>query len=261
MAKKIGAVDQMTGGDTQVESLFNYNNSECAQKIAQHFAAISNEYEPVDISQLPCYLPALPPPQLEEYEVYERINRIKKTKSTLPIDIHIPDKLRQECSPHLAAPLTTIMNNCLTQSVYPTLWKQEWVTPAPKITNPQTISDLRKISCTSDYSKTFEGFLKGWIIEDVCKNLDIGQFGGQAGIGTEHMIVCFIDRILQLLDTYPDKSAVIATSIDWSAAFDRQDPTLGILKFIQLGVRSSLIPLLTSYLTDRTMRVKGPILC
>ena len=254
MAKKIGAVDQMTGGDTQVESLSNYNNSECAQKIAQHFAAISNEYEPVDISQLPCYLPALPPPQLEEYEVYERINRIKKTKSTLPIDI--PDKLRQECSPHLAAPLTTIMNNCLTQSVYPTLWKQEWVTPAPKITNPQTISDLRKISCTSDYSKTFEGFLKDWIIEDVCKNLDIGQFGGQAGIGTEHMIVCFIDRILQLLDTYPDKSAVIATSIDWSAAFDRQDPTLGILKFIQLGVRSSLIPLLTSYLTDRTMRVK-----
>ena len=254
MAKQIGAVDKMSGGDICVESLSEFDNAQCSQKIAEHFSQISNEYEPVNLHDLPCYLPALPPPQLEEYEVYERINRIKKTKSTLPIDI--PDKLRQECSPHLAAPLTTIMNNCLTQSVYPTLWKQEWVTPAPKITNPQTISDLRKISCTSDYSKTFEGFLKDWIIEDVCKNLDIGQFGGQAGIGTEHMIVCFIDRILQLLDTYPDKSAVIATSIDWSAAFDRQDPTLGIQKFIQLGVRSSLIPLLTSYLIDRTMRVK-----
>ena len=75
-------------------------------------------------------------------------------------------------------------------------------------------------------------------------------------MGTEHMRVSYIDRILHLLDTYPDKSAVIATCLDWSAAFDRQDPTLAIKKFIQLGVRPSLIPLLTSYLTDRKMQVK-----
>ena len=156
----------------------------------------------------------------------------------------------------MAAPLTSIINNCLTQSVYPALWKHEWITPAPKITNPQEITDLRKISCTSDYSKVFEGFLKDWIMEDVCENIDIGQFGGQPGVGTEHMIVCFINRILQLLDTHPDKSAVIATSLDWSAAFDRQDPTLAIKKFIELGVRPALIPLLASYLTDRKMKVK-----
>ena len=44
--------------------------------------------------------------------------------------------------------------------------------------------------------------------------------------------------------------------IDWSNAFDRQDPTLAIQKFINLGVRRSLIPLLVSYLQDRKMRVK-----
>ena len=130
------------------------------------------------------------------------------------------------------------------------------MTPAPKITNPQDITDLRKISCTSDYSKLYEGFLKDWIMEDVSENIDIGQFGGQGGIGTEHMIVCFMDRILQLLDSHPDKSAVIATSLDWSATFDRQDPTLAILKFIQLGVRPSLIPLLTSNLTNSKMQVR-----
>ena len=90
----------------------------------------------------------------------------------------------------------------------------------------------------------------------LCDNIDIGQFGGQPGTGTEHMIVCFMDRILQLLDTHPDRSAVIATCLDWSAAFDRQDPTLAILKFIKMGVRPSLIPLLSSYLTDRKMKVK-----
>ena len=54
----------------------------------------------------------------------------------------------------------------------------------------------------------------------------------------------------------PLTHTVIATSLDWSAAFDRQDPTLAIIKFIKLGVRTSLIPLLASYLTDRKMKVK-----
>ena len=254
MAKKIGAVDKMSGGDIKIDSLSSFDNAECAQKIAEHFAAVSNEYSPVNNQQLPCYLPALPPPQVTEYDVYVRLAKVKKTKSTLPIDI--PDKLRRECSPHLAAPLSTIINDSLNQSVYPSLWKHEWVTPAPKITNPKEITDLRKISCTSDYSKLYEGFIKDWIMEDVSENIDIGQFGGQPGIGTEHMLVCLVDRILHLLDTYPDKSAVISTCLDWSAAFDRQDPTLAIVKFIKLGVRPSLIPLLISYLSDRKMKVK-----
>ena len=254
MAKKIGAVDKISNGETRVECLSHLSNKESAQKIAEHFASVSNEYMPIDNLQLPAYLPALPVPQVEEYDVYVRINKLKKSKSTLPIDI--PERLRRQCSPHLASPLTTIINNCLTKSEYPALWKHEWVTPAPKITDAKLITDLRKISSTSDYSKIFEGFLKDWIMEDVCDNIDIGQYGGQPGIGTEHMIVCLIDRILQLLDTYPDKSAVIAANLDWSAAFDRQDPTLGIDKLIKLGVRASLIPLLVSYLSDRKMQVK-----
>ena len=92
MAKKLGAVDQMTNGDVKVESLQHLSNSECAQKIGEHFAKISKEYSPVDVSQLPCYLPAQQTPQVEEHEVYQRIKHLKKTKSTLPIDI--PEKLR-----------------------------------------------------------------------------------------------------------------------------------------------------------------------
>ena len=254
MAKRIGAVGQIDNYETKVESLLNFDNKECANKIAEHFASISNEYSPVDLSQLPTYLPAPPPPQVDEYEVYLRICRIKKTKSTLPIDI--PDKLRQECAPQLAGPLKTIINNSLQQSIYPAVWKYEWVTAAPKITCPKVIGDLRKISSTSDYSKVYEGFLKDWIMEDISENIDIGQFGGQAGMGTEHMIVCYLDRIMKLLDENPNKSAVMAISLDWAAAFDRQDPTIAIEKFIKMGIRPALIPLLTSYLTDRKMRVK-----
>ena len=192
--------------------------------------------------------------QLEEYQVYERIKNQKNTKSTLPIDI--PDKLRKMFAVELTTPLTNILNQCLKQQVYPELWQHEWVSPVPKITNPKILKDLRKIACTSDYSKLFEGFLKDWLLEDIAKNMDIGQFGGQGGTGTEHMIVCLVNRILYLLDTHTDKSAVIASCIDWASAFDRQDPTLAIKKFISIGVRPSLIPILVSYLSKRKMKVR-----
>ena len=86
--------------------------------------------------------------------------------------------------------------------------------------------------------------------------MDIGQFGGEKGTGTEHMIVCLLDRVLQMLDRNPDQSAVFAASVDWSAAFDRQDPTLAIKRFIEIGVRPALIPILVSYLAERQMKVK-----
>ena len=50
MAKKIGAVDLMTNGDIQVECLSNLTNKQCADKIAEHFSSISNEYAPVDLT-------------------------------------------------------------------------------------------------------------------------------------------------------------------------------------------------------------------
>ena len=254
MAKRIGAVEKGSHSEIKVKCLENLSSAQSAQKIAEHFSSISSEYKPINIHNLPSYLPAQPPPLIEEYDVYKKIIRLKKTKTTLPVDI--PAKLRKECAPFLAAPLSDIYNHSLSIGQYPCKWKFEWVTPAPKVSEPDTMSDLRKIACTSDYSKIFEGFLKDWILEDISDRLDIGQFGGQPGIGTEHMIVCFIDRILKLLDTHQDKSAVIASCLDWSSAFDRQDPTIAIQKFIQLGVRASLIPLLISYLSDRKMQVK-----
>ena len=67
-----------------------------------------------------------------------------------------------------------------------------------------------------------------------------------------------MNQILTILDTNNEheKYAVLAQLIDWSKAFDRQDPTLGIKAFIKNGVRPTLIPLLVSYFQQRKMIVK-----
>ena len=47
----------------------------------------------------------------------ERIKRVGKTKSTLPIDI--PDRLRTKCALDLAEPMTDIINTCLRDGSFP----------------------------------------------------------------------------------------------------------------------------------------------
>ena len=99
------------------------------------------------------------------------------------------------------------------------------MTPVPKKEQLKEIKDTRKITCLSDYGKIFEGFLKTWILEDISQNESFSQFGGKKGIGSEHMLVCMIDRILKLLETPEGRGLVIRSQYDWSGAFDRQDPT------------------------------------
>ena len=67
-----------------------------------------------------------------------------------------------------------------------------------------------------------------------------------------------INRILTSLDNNSRREtfAVVANLIDWSKAFPRQCPKLGVQSFIDNGVRPSLIPVLISYFQGRKMKVK-----
>ena len=91
---------------------------------------------------LPSYLPAQLPPYVNEVQVWNKINKLKKTKSTFSIDL--PYKLRKEFSVELAGPLTNIYNSCLSQGVFPHIWKYELVSSVPKVYKMESISDTRK---------------------------------------------------------------------------------------------------------------------
>ena len=67
-----------------------------------------------------------------------------------------------------------------------------------------------------------------------------------------------INRILTTLDSSSRKKtvAVVASLIDWSKAFPRQCPKLGVESFIRNAVRPALIPVLTSFFQNRKMLVK-----
>ena len=110
------------------------DDKEAAEEVAKHFSSISQEYEPLNTSQLPAYLPAQEVLQVDETEVAERIFKLKNRRSTQPCDL--PSKLRKMYPNELATPLANIINSCLSQYHYPKPWKHEWVVPAEKVPNP-----------------------------------------------------------------------------------------------------------------------------
>ena len=238
MAKRLGAEQSQRKGELSVECLKGFTNQESAEQVAQHFSKISQGYAPLDGTQLPAYLPAAGVLKVTEEDVAERLYRLRCRKSTQPIDI--PSKLRKQFSSELSKPMTHIINTCLSGYQYPQLWKHEWVVPAEKIPNPTNMKDLRKISLTSEFSLVFEGILKDWIMEDIGPKVDSSQYGNRKGTSTEHLMVKLMDKLLQLLDKNNNCSAVIASLVDWANAFDRQDSTKAIEKFIKMGVRASV---------------------
>ena len=76
MAKRIGAIDLSPNGKLQIQSLSNLDDQQSAEKVADHFAAVSNEYLPLNYEKLPCYLPAPHPPQVNKYEVCEKLGKL-----------------------------------------------------------------------------------------------------------------------------------------------------------------------------------------
>ena len=90
------------------------------------------------------------------------------------------------------------------------------------------------------------------------KNIDSSQFGNRKGKSINHYLIKMIHRILSALDNNSRKEtfAVVANMIDWSKAFPRQCPKLGVESFIKNRVRPALIPVLTNFFQNRTVTVK-----
>lgn len=159
---------------------------------------------------------------------------------------------------YLADPLTDIINSGLRNGQYPDIYKKEISTPVPKVFPSEKVSDMRNISGLFNFDKIMEKMITDIMAADMKSKLDPSQYGNDKGTSIEHYLIKMIHRILTVLDNNQRKDifAVVASLIDWSSAFPRQCPKLGVQSFIENGVRPALIPILINYFQDREMKVK-----
>ena len=241
----------------EVEDLKSLPDMEQAEIIAESFGKISNEYEPLDWSAI-----RLPPLRSEDYlkitpsEVLEVLKSMNANKAVPKNDIST--KIFKAFADQLCGPIAMLINDAILTGYWPEFLKVEIVTPVPKVKSPQTVDDLRKICGLPNLSKILEKVVCKYLIDDMKQKLDSSQYANQKGLSINHYLIKLVDRVLCALDgsTKGETHAVIASFIDWSKAFDRQDTTLAVLSFLKNGVRPCLIPLLMSFFENRTMRVK-----
>ena len=234
----------------------NLSASQSAEKIADHFAAISQEYEPICINKFPPHLkqalssPDLSVvPRLHEYEVYKKISKAKKPNSSVRGDL--PKKVIQEFCCELSTPVTIIYNSILSTLEYPRQWVREYQIPIPKSHPPNTEDDLRNIAKTSFLSKCFESILSDWLMPLVEPYLDPCQYG-MKGASINH----YLFKLLKFIHKYLDlrnPHAVAVALIDLSKAFNRVSHQLVIEDLHDMHVPSWLLLILISYLSGRSM--------
>ena len=239
-----------------VDELIPYSDQDQAELIADHYASISQLYEPVSRDHFPEYLDMskFKAPQVTCSQVEKVIKSMNKKAACVQGDV--PMKIISEFSFELARPLSHLINSCFDQGVYPKIWKMEYITPVPKVHPPEKVADLRKISGLCNFSKVTDKIIAQYIVEDMQPMRDLSQYGNKKNLSIQHYLIKMLNTILKSLDDPSKSVAVILEMIDWAQAFDRQSHIQGIESFIRNGVRGSLIPILISFFQEREMKVK-----
>ncbi|CAH1244451.1 MRC2 [Branchiostoma lanceolatum] len=233
-----------------VDGITPDNSKATADAINASLSKITQSLPPLDISHLPAFLPALQPPQVSVWEMYDTLQRVRVRKAAGPDNI--TGRLIREFAYELSHPLTCFFNTSLCEGRVPREWREATVIPIPK-TKPPSVEELRPISLTSLLAKVCEGFIAKWTLSDIFPNIDPKQFGGLPGKSTTHCLVDIIHHLSSTSNLRGTLSTIVLT--DFSKAFDRVEHTTAVRRLLELGCRPSLIPWIYSFLTERRQRV------
>jgi len=152
----------------------------------------------------------------------------------------ISAKMLRLCCPLLLQYFRHIFNFCITNSTFPSCWKESLLLPLPKVKNPTQLSELRPISILPVLSKMFERVLAEQLRTHInsCAILPSYQSGFRSGYSCASALLSVIDDIFKALDSGHMAALVL---LDYSKAFDTINHQLliSILHYIGLGVAST----------------------
>ena len=237
---------------------------QAANRLANYFSAISQTVDPLDESQFP---PALrlalqegrvsnAKPELTQHQVYCKILRVTKPKSSVPGDV--PRILLTRYAFQYAKPATKIYNKIIQSSTWPRQWLEEQAVVLSKLKSqcvPQNEEDLRTVSKTAWFSKCFENILGDFILPLIDKYIDPGQCGGLKKSSVSHYLVKLLDFAHRTLDKNTPHCAVLCTE-DLSKAYNRGSHNLVLEDLWAMHLPGWILAILYSYLKERSLTRK-----
>ena len=149
---------------------------------------------------------------VDSEEVTKIINGFKSNSSGID---EISLQMIQLCCPSIIPYITHLINCCLTEGYFPSVWKEATICPIPKINCPADVKDLRPISLLSIFSKILEKVVYIQIEKYLLKNklFPEHQAGFRAGYSTSTVLTNISDDVLRDLDS---KLVAILVFLDYS---------------------------------------------
>ena len=239
----------------------NLTVEEQIQRLTDHFVSVSQEFPPLELSQLSEFtrrkLNEIRPeeiPHVEDHEIFCIFEKMKKKKSSVPGDM--PPRLFYESSAALAAPAARIMNSIARTGFWPRQYQIEHAVPLQKTIPAKDESQARLISCSNKMNIIFEKQVIFWLMKYVQHQLDPDQFGGIKGNSISHYLIEMTNFILYNQDL-SDPQATIAVYLDYKQGFNRcqHSKCIEILSN-DFNVPGWLLKILIGYLSGRRLQVR-----
>ena len=232
---------------TNIAELAQKTPAEQTAIINEYFANICRKYPKLQFDSIPDKLADISHiAEVTELDTYKMLLKFSK-KSPGPNDF--PKKILQEFAVELSEPFCNIINFAIKKGVFPNEYKKTEIIPIPKINPPMSLSDLRPISKTPIGGKMIETIIMKELDKDIKGKLDTDQYGNTKGSSTTHYLMNLTNDAF--ISTNKG-DATTAVTIDYSKAFDYVDHYILIEKLVKLGVRSSIINMIISFLKDRS---------
>lgn len=189
----------------------------------------------------------------DSIEVKNIIKKLDKNKAGIVDGIN--NKVIQCLIDYITEPLVYIFNLSINEGVFPTHFKKAIIIPIYKAGDKKLITNYRPISLTSNIAKIFEKIVKLRLNNFLNKYQIISnrQFGFQTGISTSDAIAYVSKIVYENLD---NSMKSVGIFLDLAKAFDTVDHKLLLNKLEAMGIRGLALQIFSSYLTDRTQRVK-----
>lgn len=189
--------------------------------------------------------------ELSVKDIHGAIKNMKIKKGSGP-DIISPLVL-SECANTLCYPLSMIFNMSLSSGVFPEQWKTSYITPIFKSGSRINVQNYRGISILPTLGKMFEAMVCN-ILTPYFKNvISTSQHGFIMGRSTLTNLLLFTNYAINSIETGCQLDVVYT---DISKAFDRVSHTYLIQKLYEIGIHSTLLNWIQSYLINRKQQVK-----
>jgi hypothetical protein len=181
---------------------------------------------------------------------------IDNLKSSTTKDIYgMNHELLKQIKEVIISPFTKLMNYCIRTDIFPNCLKRSIVIPIFKKGDRNDCKNYRPISLLPVFSEIFEKLLLLQIVNFFNKNnlFSNAQFGFRRGLSTSSAVLSFFDNIVRSFENNNHYKAIF---LDLSKAFDTVSHDILIKKLGYYKFSSSSISMITSYLSNRTQKVK-----